>query len=162
MNKLRDNLEHAWQHLQSGWNNLLSKASDALTRFRGEGEAPDEDARTLMRLSPDWGLLAAEVRESENELRVRLEAPGMQAADLKLEVQGKLLSISGEKRYQRESDQGHYHVTECAYGSFQRQIALPSEVDAEHTSAQYQDGVLILHLPKAERARVRRIQVKGG
>jgi len=162
MAKLRENLDRAWSQVQSGWNNLVSKASDALTRFSSSGNEQDEDARTLMRLSPDWGLLAAEVRETEKEVRVRLEVPGMNPDDLDVQVHGKLLSIAGEKQVQRESDEGRYHVTECAYGSFARQIPLPSEVDASATRAEYHKGVLLLHLPKLEKARVRRIPIKNG
>jgi len=162
MSTLRDNLGRAWSQVQAGWNHLVQKASDALTRFTSSDDGTDEDTRTLLRLSPDWGLLAAEVRETEKDIRVRLEVPGMQADDIDVQVHGKLLSISGEKQVQRQSDQGHYHVTECAYGSFQRQLPLPAEVDAAATMADYQAGVLTLRLPKAVHARVRRIPINRG
>jgi HSP20 family protein len=160
MRRLRDNLGHAWGQVQAGWNNLVSKASDALTRFTGtDKEADDEDGRTLMSLSPDWGVLAAEVRESDGEIRVRLEVPGMQPEDLEVEVLGRNLRISGEKRQQREADEGRYHVTECAYGRFERHIPLPVEVDASGTRADYKKGVLTLRLRKASQAKVRRIKI---
>ena len=156
---MRDNIDSAWGQVQAGWNHLVQKASDALTRFtRSEGEE-DADTRTLMRLSPDWGLLAAEVRETDNSVRVRLEVPGMQAEDLDVQVLGKVLLVSGEKQVQRESDAGHYHVTECAYGRFERRIPLPVEVDAGDTQADYSAGVLTLRLPKSTRERVRRIPI---
>jgi HSP20 family protein len=161
MSGLRENLDRAWGQLQTGWNNLVSKASDALTRFTGGEDEQDEDARTLRRLSPDWGLLAAELRETESELRLRLEMPGMNPDELDVQVHGQLLRISGEKQLQRETDQGRYHVTECAYGRFERQLPLPCEVDATKTRAEYRTGVLMLHLPKQEKAKVRRIPINS-
>ena len=159
MTRLRENLDRAWGQVQAGWNHLVQRASDALTRFtRSEGEE-NEDARALLRLSPDWGLLAAEVRETGKEVRVRLEIPGMQAGDIDVQVHGKLLVVSGEKQVQREVDEGRYHVTECAYGSFERRIPLPSDVDADSTEADYRSGVLTLRLPKASHERVRRIPI---
>lgn len=158
---LRQNLDRAWGQLQAGWNNLVSKASDALTRFTGGEEEQDEDARMLRRLSPDWGLLAAELRETEGELRVRLEIPGMDPDGLDVQVHGQVLRIAGEKQVQREADQGRYHVTECAYGRFERQLPLPCEVDPAKTRAEYRKGVLMLHLPKLERAKVRRIPINS-
>ena len=159
---MRDNIDRAWGQVQAGWNHLVQKASDALTRFtRSEGEE-DADTRTLMRLCPDWGLLAAEIRETEKEVRVRLELPGMQAADIDVQVHGRLLLVSGEKQVQHESDEGHYHVTECAYGSFERRIPLPTEVDTGGTKADYSSGVLTLRLPKASRERLRRIPIRTG
>ena len=79
MSGLRDNLDRAWGQVQTGWNHLVQRASDALTRFTSS-DSEDEDTRTLLRLSPDWGLLAAEVRETRQDIRVRLEVPagGMQ------------------------------------------------------------------------------------
>jgi len=159
MSTLRDNLGRAWDQVQSGWGHLVQKASDALTRFTSSDDEADEDTRTLLRLSPDWGLLAAEVRETENDIRVRLEVPGMRAGDIDVQVHGKLLAVSGEKQAQRESDEGRYHVTECAYGSFRRQIVLPAEVDSGATRAGYKSGVLTLRLPKAEPAKVHRIPI---
>jgi HSP20 family protein len=159
MSTLRNSLGRAWDQVQAGWSHLVQKASDALTRFTSSDDGADPDTRTLLRLSPDWGLLAAEVRETDKDVRVRLELPGMQAGDIDVQVHGKLLKVSGEKQVQRQSDEGRYHVTECAYGSFERQIPLPAEVDTGATQADYQSGVLTLRLPKATTARVRRIPI---
>lgn len=156
---MRDNIDRAWGQVQAGWNHLAQKASAALTRFTGSKREEDPDTRTLMRLSPDWGLLAAEVRETGDSVRVRLEVPGMQAGDLDVQVLGKVLQVSGEKQVQRESDAGHYHVTECAYGRFERRIPLPAEVEAGNTQADYSAGVLTLRLPKSTREGVRRIPI---
>jgi len=156
---VRENIDRAWGQVQAGWSHLVQKASDALTRFTRSEREEDADTRTLMRLSPDWGLLAAQERETDNSVCVRLEVPGMQAGDLDVQVLGKVLLVSGEKQVQRESDAGHYHVTECAYGRFERRIPLPAEVDAGDTQADYHAGVLTLRLPKSTRARVRRIPI---
>ena len=158
---VRENIDRAWGQVQTGWQHLVQKASDALTRFTSSNQEADADTRALLRLSPDWGLLAAEVRETGSEVRVRVEVPGMQTGDIDVQVLGKLLLVSGEKKVQRETDEGRYHVTECAYGSFERRIPLPAEVDAEATRAEYTSGVLTLRLPKSAHAQVRRIPISS-
>jgi len=70
--------------------------------------------------------------------------------------------VRGEKRVQKDQREGRYHVMECAYGSFERAVPLPVDVDGNNATAQYRRGVLTVTLPKHERARARRIEVNTG
>jgi len=163
MSSLKQNLDRAWAQVQAGWNNLVAKASNALTRFRyREDDQEDEQSRALLHASPEWALLAAELHESSDEVSVRLEIPGMEPEDLEVQVIDRTLIVSGHKQIRRERKEGRYHITECAYGRFERRLPLPAEVEADRAEASYHKGVLTLILPKTERERVRRIPISRG
>jgi HSP20 family protein len=104
-------------------------------------------------------VLAAEVFDDEDNVIVRLEAPGMNKDDFDLKVVGEHLVVRGENRIERERTQGRYHVTECAYGSFERAIPLPERVKSDKAHAKYKNGVLRVELPKAEPRRRRTFKV---
>lgn len=162
MTRLADNLDRAWSNVQSGWRNLVSKASNAITRFTSMARDDDDEATRTLRLnSPDWGLLATEMHESENELHIKIEVPGMDRHDIQLEVTQDNLVISGEKQISHEATHGQYHMTECAYGSFQRQIPLPVSVDPDMAYASYKRGILSIRLPKHSREKSHRINVQS-
>jgi len=159
--QLRGGLDRAWETLQAGWRTLVNRTSDALTRFLPEAasEQDDAQARELRAASPGWGLLAAEVREEDDAVVVRLEAPGLEPGQFDIAVEDQQLLISGEKCIQREQQRGHYLVTERAYGRFQRLMALPTRVEADQARAEYRRGVLTVTLPKHASARTRQIPV---
>ena len=146
---LRDGLHNAWDSLAEGWSHLRQRAGQALTRFtrdtRGEVITAEDN---LADRSTRWSLLAAEVTEHDNELMVKLEVPGMDAGDFDIEVVGNDLRVSGEKQVERRGKVGRYHVTERAYGRFQRVIPLPVEIDDSAAKADYRRGVLTVTLVK--------------
>lgn len=156
-------IEKAWQNVQAGWRNLMDRASNALTRFLPGEDAEQDDVSSgrLRASSPDWGLLAAEIKETDNDVVVRVEAPGMEADEFDIEVQDQHLVVKGEKRISRDSDEGHYHITERAYGYFERVLPLPAGVEDSDATASYRRGVLTVCLPKHSSAVSRRIDVQG-
>jgi HSP20 family protein len=113
---------------------------------------------------PRWGsdkwLPAVDVAESDKELTVRAELPGIDPKDLDVSVTGNQLVLSGEKKESTEHDGKDYYQSETHYGSFRRSIPLPEGVDTEHVDAQYANGVLTLHLQKTAPAATKRIEVK--
>jgi HSP20 family protein len=113
---------------------------------------------------PRWGAgkwsPAIDVAESEKEVSVRAELPGIDPKDLDVTVVGNELVLSGEKRESSETkDKGVYH-SETRYGSFRRVIPLPDGVDTEHVEAEFTHGVLTLRLPRTAPANHKRIEVK--
>jgi len=164
LEQVRRSLGKTWESLAEGWQNLRERAGQALTRFRPLGTRDDLDTweDQVIRHSADWGLLATEVQEDDQNLTVRLEVPGMERENFDIDVIEGYLVVRGEKRVQQEQRQGRYHVMECAYGSFERAIPLPVEVDGNRASASYRRGVLTVSLPKHERAKTRRIPVDAG
>lgn len=99
--------------------------------------------------------------EDKNALSLEALAPGVDAAALEISVVGNTLSISGEKRrVAGEVTPEAFHRSERATGKFVRQIQLPMEVDEQHVQANYKDGLLIITLPKAEKAKPKQISVQ--
>jgi len=103
---------------------------------------------------------AIDVAESDKELTVRAELPGIDPKDLDVTLSGNQLVLSGEKREETERKEKNFFLSETRYGSFRRTVTLPEGIDAEHVDAQYANGVLTLRLPKTAPAEVRRIEVK--
>lgn len=108
--------------------------------------------------------IPAEVVETDNEVRIMIEIPGMNPDDIELTVENNVLTICGEKRWQKEegTEEGDYHLMERRYGRFARGFALPSRVNAGRIDASYDQGILTVRLPKSEEAKPRRIEVRSG
>ncbi|MEQ6341562.1 MAG: Hsp20/alpha crystallin family protein [Gammaproteobacteria bacterium] len=153
-------LNRAWENLAEGWRELLSRSGDALTHFTKRKEIESVEETTAGTRFPSWALLAGELKETKDSIVVRLEVPGMEKEDCAISIEGNTLYVRGEKRFQREADDGVYHVMERAYGSFQRAILLPHNVDADNANAAYENGVLTVTLPKTGSATTTRIEVK--
>lgn len=103
-----------------------------------------------------------DVVETEREIRVVTEMPGLKRENIELDVENNVLTIRGEKREERtEGEQGRWHLAERRYGTFTRSFVLPRDVDAENIQASFQDGVLTVSVPKSEKARRRRIEIGG-
>jgi HSP20 family protein len=163
LDSLKQGLDRAWDHVQAGWQTLVDRAAQAITRFRpGEPREDDtEDSRALQRISPGWGLMAAEIRETADQVSVRLEIPGMDPDEFDIDAQDDLLRVRGEKRTSREETRGTYHISERAYGQFERVLQLPTRVDSDGARADYRRGVLTVTLPKHPAVVSRRIEVRG-
>jgi HSP20 family protein len=100
-----------------------------------------------------------DVSEDANSLRINMELPGVSAEDVRLSLENNILTIRGEKKAQSEQNNERVHRFERTYGVFERTFALPNTVDAEKIEARYENGVLIVTIPKAERAKPREIRV---
>lgn len=164
MTNLTEQLKHgagnALASLSEGWRELRARADSALTQFRSKGDEEDASGSSGARpFMSSWAFLAADVVDSKNEVIVRVEAPGMSRSDFKLELNGNVLSVRGEKRLDQESNFDGTRVIQCAYGSFQRDVPLPCEVAADKAKATYRDGVLRIVLPKTGRSQSRRFAV---
>ena len=102
----------------------------------------------------------ADVTETESELKIHLDVPGMKKEDLKIELPGNnTLLIQGERKFE-EPEGTRYNRKERFFGGFTRSFALPTTIDANRISATFQDGVLEVVLPKAESAKALKIEVK--
>lgn len=164
LEQIRHGLSRAWDSVAEGWQQLRERAAQAMTRYTPtrHGGTVETTEDQIAASSARWGLLAAEVQENDDEVVVRLEAPGMEKEQFDINViDGRYLSVRGEKRVQREEKRGRYHVMECAYGRFERAVALPAEVDDSRAKASYRNGVLRITLPKVSGGGMRRIQVQG-
>jgi len=164
MQELRGGLERALGSLSEGWQHLREWASQALTRFspRTSRDNVETGLEQISRMSSRWSLLTADVMEDEDKVTVKLEVPGMDAGDFDIQVVDDLLVVRGEKYAEREDTHGSYHTMECAYGSFERVIPLPAEVDESRAQARYRRGILKLTFPKRASQTRRRIEIQAG
>ena len=103
-----------------------------------------------------------DVLERENEILCHIEVPGMSTNDLDIRVEGNVVTITGEKKFERNQTEkeGFRHV-ERRYGRFERSFTIPATVEQDKVTARYDNGVLTVVLPKAERSRPRRISIEG-
>jgi HSP20 family protein len=101
-----------------------------------------------------------DVAETESELIVNVEIPGVDPKDIDISLSGDTLFIEGEKKAETEEKEEDYHLLERNYGSFTRSIRLPVEVQSDKISASYKNGVLTVVLPKPERAQKKEIKIK--
>ncbi len=97
----------------------------------------------------------------EGHFVLTAEIPGIEPDDISVEVEGNVLTIKGEKKFEREQKDEHMHVAERRYGTFERTFTLPSAADSENIEADFQQGVLTLQIPKRPEARGRKIEVKA-
>lgn len=104
----------------------------------------------------------SDVVETENEIRVTVELPGMKVEDIDLDLENNILTISGEKREERQDRNETWHLSERRYGKFSRSFVLPRDVEADRIEAHFGDGVLNVVVPKSAKARRRRIEIHGG
>ncbi len=105
-----------------------------------------------------WAPLV-DLEETKDEVVVKAEIPGMRKEDIKLQVSGDTLAIMGERRQESETKDRTYHRIERSYGKFQRVIGLPAEVQGGKARASYENGVLVIHLPKTEESKPKEIAI---
>lgn len=100
-----------------------------------------------------------DIHETDKEFLVQAELPGVKKEDIHVEVEHGVMTVSGERRYEKENDDGNAHHIERAYGRFMRSFSLPTNVDTEHVDASMNDGVLEVHLTKKESEKTKTIKV---
>lgn len=114
------------------------------------------DGRRGGRMCPSLDLT-----ETANTVEVRMDVPGMKAEDIDIQFSNGLLTISGERKEEKEEKGKTCHRVERRYGSFSRSVTLPATVAEDKVDAQYRDGVLTVTLQKSEEAKSRKIKVKS-
>lgn len=104
---------------------------------------------------------AVDLYEDKDHLVFKAELPGLKQEDIEVSIQGDVLTVKGEKKKESEVKESNYYRLERCFGSFQRSITLPQAVDADKVKATYHNGVLEVVMPKKEKAKSKKIQVKG-
>ena len=136
----------------------LASLQDRIDRLFGEN---------LERLRP-WGSEALEgtawspavdIVETENDIVLRADLPGVDPKDVVIQVENGTLTLKGERKFESDLKEDNYRRVERVYGSFLRSFALPPTVDAEKVEAEYRNGVLELKLPKRPEAKPKQIKV---
>jgi HSP20 family protein len=105
---------------------------------------------------------AVDILETEHELVVKADLPEVDPKDLDIRVENNILTIRGERKFQKQVNENNYLRVERSYGSFARSFSLANTVNSEAIKADYQNGVLTLNIPKREEAKPKQIKVNVG
>ncbi len=147
-------------------NHLIRRQNDWLDPFGLLTDLQDDFGRLFSPLARQgrkegWGdfVPSIEVEEDANQFTLHLEAPGMERKDLDISVEGNTLTVKGERKVEEKKREKGYFYSERRYGTFQRSIQLPAEVESDKIKANYKDGVLEVVIPKSEKAKPKQIKV---
>jgi HSP20 family protein len=116
---------------------------------------------TFARDGSNW-VPAVDIQENEKEILLELELPGLKPENVEVTAENGVLTVRGEKKGERkEGEDNRYHLVERTYGSFLRTFQLPQGIDEEQINAEFEHGILTLHIPKAALPQPKKIQIKG-
>lgn len=140
---------------------LAESASSAFAPIQREFD------RLFDQLGSDWAALAEvksaprmDIRDTKDSLEISVELPGLTRDDVNVSVEDEVLTISGEKQTEKETEEEDYRLSERTYGAFSRSVALPRSVDAAKIKATMKDGVLKLTAPKNGTAKAKAIEIQ--
>ena len=102
-----------------------------------------------------------DIYENKDQIVLEAELPGMNREDFELSIENNVLTLRGERRFEKKDESDNYHRVERSYGSFTRSFTLPQTVSPENVSAEYKNGVLRVVLQKREEVKARRIEIAG-
>lgn len=102
-----------------------------------------------------------DIAEDRDKMLVTAELPGFKEDEVQIQMEGNLLTIRGERKFEREKEGRNYHRVERSYGQFVRSFSLPNNVDRENIRANFHNGLLEIELPKREDAKPREIKISG-
>ena len=117
----------------------------------------EKEALTVTQWSP-----LVDITEDEKEYLIQAELPDMKKEDVRLRVENDVLTISGDRKFEKEEKGRKYHRIERAYGSFVRKFSLSEDADGSNVTANFKDGVLQVHLPKSVKAKQKTVEITIG
>jgi HSP20 family protein len=137
----------------------LRSLQDEMTRLF-TGIAPTGQNREEM-LNGAW-IPNVDIYEDKENLVLEAELPGMNREDFELSFENNILTLKGDRKFEKKTEGDNYHRVERSYGAFTRAFTLPQTVTADGAQAEYNNGVLRVSLPKREETKARKIEIMGG
>ena len=137
----------------------LRSLQDEMTRLFS-GVAPSGMNREDM-LNGAWNP-SVDIYEDKENLVLEAELPGMNQEDFELSFENNILTLRGDRRFEKKTEGDNYHRVERSYGAFTRAFTLPQTVTADGAQAEYNNGILRVTLPKREETKARKIEISGG
>ena len=135
--------------------NSLQDRMNRLFEDANRGSRP-EDASSTTAWSP-----AVDIHETDVEIVVQAELPGMDRKDIELNLENNVLTLRGNREFEKEDKDENYHRIERAYGGFSRSFSIPAVVDDAKIRADYKEGVLTIALPKTQKAKPKQIKIES-
>ncbi len=129
---------------------------ERLNRLFQQGIGPVRDQESLQAWAPP-----VDIYETEKEIVLKADLPDVKAEDVDIRLENNVLTLRGERRFEKDVKEENYYRVERQYGSFSRTFSLPGTVDADKIDARYENGVLHVTLPKREEARPKQIRIKA-
>jgi HSP20 family protein len=133
----------------------LEAMSSRLNRFVGNIALRPEEVESIGAWAP-----AVDVEETEKEYLIKADLPDIKKTDIKVGIEDGVLTIEGERNQEKEEKGRKFHRVERSYGRFLRRLTVPSDVDQAQVVAEFKEGVLNVHLPKAANGKPRSVDVK--
>ena len=132
---------------------------DRMNRLFHESYGPEgrDEALTTSQFAPP-----VDVYEDEHNITLKVEVPGIDEKDIDVRVENNILTVHGERKFEKEEKEENFRRVERQYGSFTRTFTLPNTVDSEKISANYDKGILKIALPKKAEAKPKQIKVNVG
>jgi HSP20 family protein len=148
-------IRYQWPEMNT-WSpfDRLASFRDEINRLFDAGTAGAGESSFFSGWSP-----TLDMYDEKDRFLVSVELPGMKKDEINLSFQDGVLTVSGERKHEREGQEGETFRSERYFGKFQRSVSLPASVDAAKIGTTYKDGVLMIELPKAEEAKPKQIQV---
>ena len=137
----------------------FSTLQDRLNRLYRDSFSSEAQDQTLATSS---FAPAVDVYEDEHSITLKIEVPGIDEKDIDVRIENNTLTVHGERKIEKEEKEENYRRVERQYGSFTRTFTLPTTVDSEKVSANYDKGVLKIALPKKAEAKPKQIKVNVG
>jgi len=143
------------------WNPFkdLDELENRLSTFFGQAPVRRQNGEQESLTVAEWAPLV-DITEDDKEYLIKAELPEVKKDDVKVTVENGVLSITGERKFEKEEKGRKYHRVERAYGNFVRSFTLPDDADANKVNAEFKDGVLKVHVTKSEAAKPKQIEVK--
>lgn len=136
----------------------LRSLQDEMTRlFTGMNPAAGRDDMSYGSWNP-----SVDIFEDKENLVLEAELPGMKREDFELSIENNVLTLKGDRKFEKKTEGDNYHRIERGYGTFTRSFTLPQTVTAEGAKAEFQNGILRVLLPKREETKARKIEITGG
>ena len=137
----------------------FTTVQDRLNRLFRESYGPEgrEESLTSSSFAPP-----VDVYEDEHNVTLKIEVPGIDEKDIDVRIENNVLTVHGERKFEKEEKEENFRRVERQYGSFTRTFTLPTTVDAEKVSANYDKGILKIALPKKAEAKPKQIKVNVG
>jgi HSP20 family protein len=134
----------------------LRSLNEEMNRFFTLAPTPEASEFARGAWSPN-----VDIYEDQNRLIVEAELPGMNREDFDVSVENNVLTLKGERKFEKKTEGDNYHRVERSYGAFTRQFTLPQSVTADGATADFENGILRVALPKREETKARKIEIKG-
>lgn len=143
------------------WKNRMLSDWFDVEPFRGFGNEMNELMARMTGDLPAIGMPKLDLAETDGELHVTMDVPGIRPEDLSVEVKGDILYVSGKSTEEKKEEGKHFHRVERRSGEFHRTVPLPAAVNPDAVNAELKDGVLTITLPKVQEAVTKKVAIRG-